>query len=192
MNRLFEMRWLCLSIILTFAGTAVAQTWVASTGTVDPLSVTSYSVNNGAVFIRPSLKTGTVTVRYNVLPVGDLAVPITQPCCQGRALWVRFLDNGNDSRVQVALKRSNVLTGQITTILTFDSDQYPSQATFQSATPNSGLGAFVNFSFASGPFNGATNEGGDSVYYIEATLTRTAADGNAGLASVSIVNTLAP
>ena len=192
MDRLLRMRCLWMGMVLSFAGTGMAQTWAASSGAVDPASLTSYWINNGAVVLRPSLKTGTVTVRYNVLPVGDLAVPITQPCCQGRALWVRFLDNGNDSRVQVALKRSNVFTGQITTILTFDSDQYPPQATFQSATPNSGLGAFFNFSFASGPFNGSTNEGGDSVYYIEATLTRSAPDGNAGLASVSIVNTLAP
>src|ERR1700722_8044389 len=152
MDRLLRMRCFWLGMVLMLAGSGMAQTWAASSGAVDPASLTSYWINNGAVVLRPSLKTGTVTVRYNVLPVGDLAVPITQPCCQGRALWVRFLDNGNDSRVQVALKRSNVLTGQITTLLTFDSDQYPPQATFQSATPNSELGAFFNFSFASGPF----------------------------------------
>jgi hypothetical protein len=183
---------LSLVIIFAFISTGEAQTWVASTGTLDPASLTSSQVQNGAVFVRPSLKTGTVTLRYNVLPVGDLAVPITQPCCQGRSLWVRFLDNGKDARVLVTVKRSNVFTGEVTTILTFDSDQYPPQATFQSATPDKGLGAFVNFSFASGPFNGSNNEGGDSVYYIEAKLIRSSPDGTAGLASVSIVNTLAP
>jgi hypothetical protein len=121
-----------------------------------------------------------------------LAIPITEPCCQGRAFWIRFIDNGNAARVQVYLKQQNVNTGAIATLLSFDSDDYPPLPTFQSATPNKGLGPFFNFSFASGPFNGSNNQGGDSVYYIEAILTRGAQGGTPGLASISIVNTLAP
>jgi hypothetical protein len=40
--------------------------------------------------------------------------------------------------------------------------------------------------------NPATNQGGDSVYYLEATLIRTQPGGTPGLASVGIVRTLAP
>jgi hypothetical protein len=105
---------------------------------------------------------------------------------------VRFLDNGNGAQVLVKLKRHNIITGATTTVLSFDSKDFPPQPTFQNATPNQGLGPLVNFSFAGGPFNGATNQGGDSVYYIEATLIRTARGGTPGLASISIVRTLAP
>ena len=36
-------------------------------------------------------------LRYNVFPAGDLLTPITQPCCEGRALLVRFLDQSPGS-----------------------------------------------------------------------------------------------
>jgi len=135
---------------------------------------------------------GKVVLRFNILPVDELLVPVTQACCEGRALWVRFLDNGDGAQVLVNVKRYNVITGKTTTILSFDSNDYPPQPAFQDATPNKGLGPLVNFSFAQGPFNGSTNEGGDSVYYIEATLLRSSVNGTPGLTSVSIVRTLAP
>lgn len=185
---------LCLSfgMALAVACTAKAQTWVASTGTVDESSLLRYQFTRGAAFIRPSHNPGKVILRFNVLPVGDLLVPVTQACCEGRALWVRFQDNGDGAQVLVKLKRYNVVTGKTTTLLSFDSNDFPPQPTFQDATPNTGLGPLVNFSFATGPFNGAQNEGGDSVYYLEATLIRSAPGGNPGLASISIVRTLAP
>jgi hypothetical protein len=181
-----------LAVVVTSEG-AVAQTWVGSTGTVDASSLATYEFKNGAAYVRSSLHTGTVILRYNVLPVGDLIVPLGSACCEGRALWVRFLDNGNDAQVRVNLKSYNVNTGQITTLITFDSNNYAPASTFQTAlsSPTS-LGPFFNFSFADGPFNGPSNQGGDSVYYIEAKLIRTRSGGSPALASVSIVRTLAP
>ena len=179
----------CLAV--AFASTANAQTWVASTGTVDQSSLLTYQFKDGAAFVR-SGQLGKVVLRFNVLPVGDLLIPVTNACCEGRALWVRFLDNGEGAQVLVNLKQYNVTTGQITTLLSFDSKNFPPQATFQDATPNTGLGPLVNFSFATGPFNGAMNQGGDSVYYLEATLVRSKRGGTPGLATISIVRTLAP
>jgi hypothetical protein len=183
--------WVCA--IVAIPEVAPAQTWVASTGTVDSSSLLTYQFNNGAAYVRSGLHSGTVTLRYNVLPVGDLLVPLTNPCCEGRALWVRFLDNGNNAQVIVKLKQYNVITGAITTLLSFDSNNFPSAPTFQQtlSSPTS-LGPFFNFSFADGPFNGPSNNGGDSVYYIEATLIRTGRGGTPALASVGIVRTLAP
>ncbi len=178
-------------IALTFAATARAQTWVASTGTVDPSTISMATFSGSAALVKGT-NSARVVLRYNILPTDEMLVNVTQPCCEGRALWVRFLDNGDGAQVLVNVKRTNVNTGQTTTILSFDSNNYAPQSTFQDATPNTGLGPLVNFSFAEGPFSGSTNQGGDSVYYIDATLIRSATGGTPGLQSVSIVRTLAP
>jgi hypothetical protein len=179
-------------IAVGIASTANAQTWVASTGTVDQSSLLTYEFKDGAAFVRRSVHPAKVVLRFNILPVGDLLVPVSNACCEGRALWVRFLDNGEGAQVLVDVKRYNVVTGETTTLLSFDSNDFPPQPTFQDATPNTGLGPLVNFSFATGPFDGAMNQNGDSVYYLEATLIRSQHGGTPGLALISIVRTLAP
>jgi len=182
---------LCVSCLT--APKLAAQVYAASTGTVDTASVGTYEFVNGSAYVKSGLTTGTVTLRFNVLPVGDLLVPVTQPCCEGRALMVRFLDNGPGANVTVVLKRYDVVTGVITTVLSFNSDNFAPSPTFQSLVPTIGESAMVNFDFATGPYNGGQNEGGGTgVYFLEATLTRSAAGGNPGLGTISIVRTLAP
>jgi len=82
---------------------AAAQLWIATTGTVDQASLATYQFIGQRAFVRPSLSTGTVTLRYNVLPAGDLLTPISDPCCEARALMVRFLDNGSGAQVAILL-----------------------------------------------------------------------------------------
>lgn len=179
--------WFCIA--LGVACTAEAQTWVGSTGAVDPTSLSSYQFDGPAVLIRPSLPEGQVVIRYNVSP--GAFQNLTQGCCESRVLVVRFVDNGAGAQVRVQLKRYNIFTDELTTLLSFDSNNYTPQTGFQT-TPITGTGNFFNFSFADGPYTGGTNQGGDSVYYIVATLIRSAPGGNPQLASVSIVTELAP
>ena len=127
----------------------------------------------------------------NVFPAGGLLRPITQPCCEGRILLVRFLDNGNGAQVIVTLKQYNVKTGQLTTLETFDSDDYPPRQHSRKGCSQS-PGSFFNFSFAQGPTEGSQDQGGCCAYYVEGKLIRSAPGGTPGLGSISLVRSRRP
>jgi hypothetical protein len=186
-------RGLQVSVLLAMvlaANFAAAQIWIPSTGTVDDGSLTTYQFTNGAAFVRSTVNSGFAILRFNVLPVGSLTKALTQPCCEGRTLLVSYIDNGPNAQVLVSLKRYNIRTGVTTTLLKFDSNNNPQQTSFHESATNSG--SFFNFSFAEGPTEGGTDLGGDSAYYIEAQLIKTAPGGNPGLASVRLVTTQSP
>jgi hypothetical protein len=55
-----------------------AQVWVGSTGTVDPNSTNLVKYIDGRVELRNDAPVGSVAfIRYNVLPVRDLATDLT-------------------------------------------------------------------------------------------------------------------
>ncbi|HEY2234192.1 MAG TPA: hypothetical protein VGK01_12035, partial [Candidatus Angelobacter sp.] len=55
-----------------------AQVWIGSTGTVDPNSTNLVKYINGRVELRNDAPVGSVAfIRYNVLPVRDLATDLT-------------------------------------------------------------------------------------------------------------------
>ena len=155
-----------------------AQTWVGSTGTVDPNSVNLVKYINGRVELRNDAPVGAIAfIRYNVLPVRDLAQDLQS--IEYRIFAARFLDDGA-GHVFLSLNQLNLSTGVVTTLMTFDSNQSSPSASYQEGnTPGN---PSFNFNWAdSESFNSV-----DSVYYVEAQLSRSAAGGQAGLAGFSI------
>lgn len=148
---------------------AHAQTWVGSTGTVDPNNTNLVKYINGRVELRNDAPVGSVAfIRYNVLPVRDLATDLTS---------IEYRISGH---VFLSLNQLNLSTGVITTLLTFDSNQSSPSASYQEGN-TSGNPQF-NFTWADS--QGFSTD--DSVYYVEAQLSRSAAGGQAGLAGFSI------
>lgn len=169
---------LALALIAGFVPAASAQVWVGSTGTVDPNSTNLVKYINGRVELRADAPVGAVaTVRYNVLPVRDLAQNLSS--IEYRIFEARFLDNGG-GHVFLSLKQQNMSTGVITTLMTFDSNlSSPSSSYQQGNTPGNPR---FDFTWADSESFSST----DSVYYVEARLSRTATGGQAGLAGFAI------
>ena len=76
------MRTMLLGLcVAALSQIAAAQIWIASTGSVDESSVATYQFDGQLAFVRPSIAKGTVTLRYNVVPAGDLLTQLA-PCCE--------------------------------------------------------------------------------------------------------------
>jgi hypothetical protein len=171
--------FLTLAIMAFLSSSAAAQVWVGSTGTVDPNSVNLVKYIDGKVELRNDAPVGaTAFIRYNVLPVRDLATDVTG--IEYRIFAARFLDDGT-GHVFLSLKQVNLSTGVITTLMTFDSNaSSPSTSYQEGITPGN---PSFNFNWADSESIGGPD---DNVYYVEAQLSRTATGGQAGLAGFSI------
>jgi hypothetical protein len=170
-----------LAVITVLAFTmpkAHAQVWVGSTGTVDPNSTNLVKYIDGRVELRNDAPVGSVAfIRYNVLPVRDLATDLTS--IEYRVFAARFLDDGA-GHVFLSLKQVNLSTGAITTLMTFESNASSPSASYQEGnTPGN-----PTFNFTWADSDGFSPS--DSVYYVEAQLSRSATGGQAGLAGFSI------
>ena len=145
---------------------------------MDPNSTNLVKYINGRVELRNDAPVGSVAfIRYNVLPVGDLAQDLSD--IEYRIFDARFLDDGA-GHVFLSLKQVNQSTGVITTLMTFDSNLFSPSASYQRGnTPGNPT---FNFSWADSEAFNPT----DCVYYVEAQLSRSAAGGQAGLAGFSI------
>jgi|SRR5580765_3160866 hypothetical protein len=164
--------------VLASVPPARAQTWVGSTGTVDPNSTNLVKYINGRVELRNDAPVGSVAfIRYNVLPVRDLATDLNS--IEYRVFDARFLDDGA-GHVFLSLIQENLSTGALTTLMTFDSNASSPSASYQRGnTPGNPTFNFI----------WADSEGfdpSDNVYYVEAQLSRSATGGQAGLAGFSI------
>ncbi len=169
----------CLALLLAgLAATSQAQTvlgqpWtsIGAAGTVDEGEVTftgpiAYLANEGAV------------IRYNVVAVDGLFAT-SGPLPTRTFLTARFRDNGDNNHVVVRLK-SQALTGanagDITTLMTIDSDDYPGSSSFQTRSIWCDGGGF-SFDFV------------HNAYFVEVTMTRSALPITAGLAGIQVGRT---
>ena len=94
---------------------------------------------------------------------------------------VRYSDHGAGAQVVLKLKRYNLRTGTLTTLLTFDSNAFAASNGFEyQASP----WVPFDFEFAN---NAAFPSGPASVYFVEAKLIRTSGTGVPKLAGFGLL-----
>jgi hypothetical protein len=112
------------------------------------------------------------TVRYNVVATDGLFA--TDPnfpfLATSTSMAARFLDPGNNSRVLIRLRRTDLVTSATSTMLTIDSNNFAGSNLYQNQTVGCGQG----FDFST------------YAYFVEVTLSRTVDNTSAGIASIQI------
>ena len=166
---LFALTLLTLAtIVVGSSSVAWAQntnqkwTTVASAGTVDQKDVSLVTFNGPVASLTTAAPDqSTLHIRYNVVPVDGLF----DPGCAGYRLRVRYRDEFSQYgltldpgiQVVVTLKSINLFTGAVSTLLTFNSNQFAAAYGFQTQLSDYG---WFTFDFAS------------NAYWIEAYLIR--------------------
>ena len=155
--------------LINVPGTAWAQvdwTTVGSAGTVDEADSQRVAFDLGTATLRPGA-VGTLNLRYNVVAVDGLFR------ADGAELGVRFRDNGAAAQVIVRLKRYNLETGALTTLLTLNSNAFPAQNGFQLRTA---VDCSLRFNFF------------DFAYFMDVELTKDTAAGTPALAIIQLAS----
>ena len=88
------------------------------------------------------LDSSSATVRYNVVATDGLfeTDPDFPFLATSTSMAARFLDPGNNSRVVVRLRRTDLVTSATTTLLTIDSNDFASSNLYQNQTVGCGQG----------------------------------------------------
>ncbi|MCI0365013.1 MAG: hypothetical protein L0Y44_11225 [Phycisphaerales bacterium] len=149
-----------------FIGGAAIPTWgtMASAGTVDEASSDAIALSGTQASIAGA--TGSGTLRYNFVVVNGF-----DSQSDGFSLWTRFRDNGPASRVRVWFKSTDIVSGETSTLATFDSNDYPTSVNYQ-------LAGIDNCNVIWDFYN--------KVYFVEARLDKTNSTGNPGLAAIQV------
>lgn len=118
------------------------------------------------------LDSDAATVRYNVVATeGLFASNADFPLlATSTSMAARFLDPGNNSRVIIRLRRTNLVTSATSTLLTIDSNNFGASNLYQ----NQSVGCGAGFDFST------------YAYFVEVALSRTADSASAGIASIQI------
>jgi len=168
LGSLLVLMVLVTSASITSAQTADNKSWstAGTTGTADKVDLNKIVYSNGVVSFPETtgtqltskrrlalpLQTVQAVVRYNVTAVDGLLFPSGRLC-----MVTRFRDDGDRARVLLRLMQLNLESGNLTNLLTFDSNSFSPQANFQANSVSTDRVAF-DFSH--------------NAYYVEATLTK--------------------
>ena len=143
------------------AVSAQSQCWTmaGSTGTVDEadLDIVTLADNTAAISSAVTMATG--DIRYNVLALNG----VFGGAMNGKALTVRFADNGPAAQVNVQVLRVHIDTGVLATLGGLNSNVYPPSTVAQTQTE------VIN---CQGPELDFQNH----IYYVEAQLIKTPPD----------------
>jgi hypothetical protein len=164
------------AIALALVASAPAVSYAVGFGTRQWTTIGSAGVAMGGGVTNAGtaavLDSNSATVRYNVVAIDGLFA--TNPdfpfLATSTSMTARFLDPGNSSRVIVRLKRTDLVTSATSTLLTIDSNNFAASNLYQ----NQSVGCGQGFDFSK------------YAYYVEVSLTRTAENASAGIASIQI------
>ena len=139
---------------------------VGSAGIPDEKSKPKFKFSDARALVKAS---GTVWLRYNVTPGGSIdGFP-----GNGLTMAIRYRDNGSKARVDVQLRQMNIMTSNVTTIASFNSNNYGNPNNVQ----------FREFDFCNADFDFLNN-----VYYVFVRLQATNASGKPELHGVQITD----
>ena len=162
---LITLTLLCASVPVL--GVGELWTTVGSDGTPDD------SNRNAVIFTGTVAEVsqgfiGTVRMRYNV----DQTTLDGQPV----ELKVRYRDNGARARVIVRLKEHNFTTGDVTDVVSFDSDDEVASADFQ-------IGSALSCTLTESHLLDFSQ----NAYYIEIELRKTGSRGDPGVSQIRLI-----
>jgi hypothetical protein len=151
-------------------GTASAQihpwTTVGSTGVVDEADTGIVEFVLGEARVPAAAPANSVlNLRYNIVSLEGFEGP------DFYMLQVRFRDNGNAARVQLAIRQYDASSGLSSNVESFDSNDYAPAVGYQMQSEC----VAINWNFFEGP------------YYIEATLTKSGAAGQPALGTIQLL-----
>jgi hypothetical protein len=114
------------------AVSAQSQCWTmaGSTGTVDEAALDIVTLTNNTAAISSAVTTATGDIRYNVLALNG----VFGGAMNGKALTVRFADNGPAAQVIIRVRRVHIDTGVLATLGGLNSNVYPPSTVAQTQT----------------------------------------------------------
>ncbi len=167
---------LAATALSLLAASAQAYPWTSpgSAGTLDETATATDLLPSQLTMSGPyaTLKStatlnSPVSIRYNVTDVFDKSYIFTP------SLEMRFLDSGDTTRVQAALRAYNTVTGALRTLATLDSNAFAASAGYQTQ-------------WSCSPNNLWINDFMKEVYYVEVTMSRSATAGSAAVAALRV------